>query len=177
MKPPVDEWRSERARSDRAHPRGARPAKPPSPTDPASAWTSKGIRKVSFAHGISSVADLKPATAVGVAAILARGGAVAATTSAMIERTRRRFGLTPSRLAGGAAVVREDGRERVRQLAGTSAFKASARERRKVGGRLAHLTRNLGFRRRVLGRRQVGPLRLTQSRTAARRTRSRAIGM
>jgi hypothetical protein len=48
---------------------------------------------------------------------------------------------------GHAAVVHEDEREHVRQLAGTPAFKTSACERRKVEMLFAHLKRNLGFRR------------------------------
>lgn len=48
---------------------------------------------------------------------------------------------------GHAAVVHEDERELVRQLAGTPAFKKSACERRKVDMLFAHLKRNLGFRR------------------------------
>ena len=43
--------------------------------------------------------------------------------------------------------IHEDEREHVRQLAGTPAFKTSARERRKVEMLFAHLKRNLGLRR------------------------------
>lgn len=43
--------------------------------------------------------------------------------------------------------IHEDEREHVRQLAGTPAFKASARERRKVEMLFAHLKRNLELRR------------------------------
>ncbi len=80
------EERSERIAGEPA------PAKSLSLTDPAAAWTSKGVRKVSFAYGINYLVDLKRAIVVDVAA-----------TSVMIKRTQRRFGLTPSRLAGDAA--------------------------------------------------------------------------
>lgn len=218
------------------------PAKSLSLTDPASAWTSKGSRKACFAYGANYLVDLKRAIVVDVAATPARRSDEVASTSVMIERTRRRFGLLPFRLAGDAAYgtgllvgwlrrqgiephvpvldgerqkakglfgradfafdpardayvcpgghdmtttgyvvpgglkqyrakptscgpcalkarctagaarmvtrnVHEDEREYVRQLAGTPAFKRSARERRKVEMLFAHLKRHLGFRR------------------------------
>ena len=43
--------------------------------------------------------------------------------------------------------VHEDAREHVRQIAGTPAFRQSARERRKIEMLFAHLKRNLGLRR------------------------------
>ena len=79
------------------------PAKSLSLTDPAAAWTSKGSRKACFAYGINYLVDLKRAIVVDVAATPARRTAEVASTSVMIERTKRRFGLLPSRLAGDAA--------------------------------------------------------------------------
>jgi len=81
----------------------AAPTKSLSLTDPASAWTSKGARKVSFAYGINYLVDLKRAIVVDVAATPARRTAEVASTSVMIERTQQRFGLKPARLAGDAA--------------------------------------------------------------------------
>lgn len=218
------------------------PAKALSLTDPASAWTSKGARKVSFAYAVNYLVDLRRAIIMDVAATPARWTEEVASTPVMIERTRARFGLTPSRLAGDSAYgsglligwlmgrkiephvpvrdgerqtakglftradfsfererdvyvcpgshelkttghvisgglmqyrakpascstcvlkpscttgaarmvtrnVHEDEREHVRQLAGTTAFKKSAHERRKVEMLFAHLKRNLGLRR------------------------------
>jgi hypothetical protein len=79
------------------------PAKSLSLTDPASAWTSKGSRKASFACAVSYLVDLKRAIVVDVAALPARWTEEVATTFVMIERTQRRFGLRPSRLAADAA--------------------------------------------------------------------------
>jgi hypothetical protein len=79
------------------------PAKSLSLTDPAAAWTSKGSRKACFAYGINYLVDLKRAIVVDVAATPARRTAEVASTPVMIERTRARFGLKPSRLAGDAA--------------------------------------------------------------------------
>ena len=79
------------------------PAKSLSLTDPASAWTSKGSRKACFAYGINYLIDLRRAVVVDVAATPARRTAEVASTAVMIERTRERFGLVPSRLAGDAA--------------------------------------------------------------------------
>ena len=220
------------------------PAKSLSLTDPASAWTSKGARKACFAYGINYLIDLRRAVVVDVAATPARRTAEVASTAVMIERTRERFGLVPSRLAGDAAYgtgllvgwlrrqriephvpvlngerpkakaqglfgradfafdpardvyvcpaahdlkttgyvvpgglkqyrtkattcgscalkarcttglarmvtrnLHETERENVRQLAGTSEFRRSTRERRKVEMLFAHLKRHLGFRR------------------------------
>ena len=217
------------------------PAKSLSLTDPAAAWTSKGARKASFAYAVNYLVDLKRAIVVDVAASPARWTEEVATTSVMIERTERRFGLLPSRLAADSAYgsgrlvgwlmrhgiephvplldratqtggvltraafsydrerdvyvcptghelatsghvttsdlrqyrakpatcgpcalkprctsgvarmitrnVHEDEREHVRQIAGTPAFKRSARERRKVEMLFAHLKRILGLRR------------------------------
>lgn len=68
-----------------------------------SAWTSKGARKASFAYAVNYLVDLKRAIVVDVAASPARWTEEVATTAVMIERTRRRFGLKPSRLAADAA--------------------------------------------------------------------------
>jgi len=79
------------------------PAKSLSLTDPAAAWTSKGARKASFAYAVNYLVDLKRAVVVDVAASPARWTEEVATTALMIERTRQRFGLQPSRLAADAA--------------------------------------------------------------------------
>jgi transposase len=217
------------------------PAKSLSLTDPASAWTSKGARKASFAYAVNYLVDLKRAIIVDARATPARWTEEVASTSVMIERTQKRFGLPPSRLAADSAYgsgrligwlmerkiqphaplldretrtkgmltraefhfdrerdvyvrptdhdlrttghvipgglkryrakpssrgpralkagrttgaarmvtrdVHEDEREHVRQLAGTTEFKTSAYERRKVEMLFAHLKRNLGLGR------------------------------
>jgi transposase len=79
------------------------PAKALSLTDPAAAWTSKGSRKVSFAYAVNYLVDLRRAIVVDVEATPARWSEEVASTPVMIERTRRRFGLTPSRLAADSA--------------------------------------------------------------------------
>lgn len=79
------------------------PAKSLSLTDPAAAWTSKGARKASFAYAVNYLVDLQRAVVVDVAASPARWTEEVATTSVMIERTRERFGLRPSRLAADSA--------------------------------------------------------------------------
>ena len=79
------------------------PAKLLSRTDPATAWTSKGSRKACFAYGTNYLVNLKRAIVVDVAATPAPRGDEVASTSVMIERTKQRFSLLPSRLAGDAA--------------------------------------------------------------------------
>ena len=79
------------------------PAKALSLTDPASAWTSKGARKVSFAYAVNYLVDLKRAIIVDTQATPARWTEEVASTPVMIERTQRRFGLSPSRLAADSA--------------------------------------------------------------------------
>ena len=79
------------------------PARSLSLTDPAAAWTSKGSRRACLAHGTNDLVDLERAIVVDVAATPARRSEEVASTSVMIERTRQRFGLTPSRPAGDAA--------------------------------------------------------------------------
>ena len=79
------------------------PAKALSLTDPASAWTSKGARKASFAYAVNYLVDLKRAIIVDTQATPARWTEEVASTPVMIERTQRRFGLSPSRLAADSA--------------------------------------------------------------------------
>lgn len=83
------------------------------------------------------------------------------TTGAIIPGGLRQYRAKPTscgpcaikpRCTGGLARmvtrnVHEDEREHVRSLAGTPAFKRSARERRKVEMLFAHLKRNLDLRR------------------------------
>lgn len=79
------------------------PAKLLSLTDPAAAWTSKGARKASFAYAVNYLVDLKRAVVVDVTASPARWTEEVASTAVMIERTQKRFGLQPTRLAADAA--------------------------------------------------------------------------
>jgi transposase len=72
-------------------------------TDPAAAWTSKGQMKVGFAYGINYLIDTRNAVIIDVEATPARWSAEVAATKTMLERTKERMGLTPSRLAADAA--------------------------------------------------------------------------
>src|SRR5215475_6363676 len=74
-----------------------------SPTDPSSAWTAKANKRVQFGYGLNYLIDVENAVIVDVEATPARTYDEVAATSAMIERTRRRFNLKPKRLAADTA--------------------------------------------------------------------------
>ena len=84
-------------RSDR------KPPKVISPSDPSSAWTAKANKRVLFGYGLNYLIDLKHAVIVDVEATPARTYDEVAATRTMIERTRRRFDLSPKRLAADTA--------------------------------------------------------------------------
>lgn len=79
------------------------PPKALSLTDPNAALTSKGKSKIAFAYGDNYLIDTKAAIIVDVEASPARWTAEVAATRTMIERTERRFGLTPKQLAADTA--------------------------------------------------------------------------
>ena len=86
--------------------RQPRPRKPPkviSPGDPSSAWTAKANKRVQFGYGLNYLIDVEHAVIVDVEATPARTYDEVAATRTMIERTRRRFDLTPKRLAADTA--------------------------------------------------------------------------
>ena len=74
-----------------------------SPSDPASAWTAKANKRVQFGYGLNYLIDNENAIIVDVEATPARGYDEVAATRTMIERTDRRFGLKPKRLAADTA--------------------------------------------------------------------------
>jgi hypothetical protein len=69
-----------------------------SPSDPSSAWTAKANKRVPFGYGLNYLIDLKHAVIVDVETTSARTYDEVAATRTMIERTRRRFDLSPKRL-------------------------------------------------------------------------------
>src|SRR5580700_8033595 len=74
-----------------------------SPVDPCSAWTAKANKRVQFGYGLNYLIDIKHAVIVDVEATPARTYDEVAATKMMIERTRRRFDLSPVRLAADTA--------------------------------------------------------------------------
>jgi hypothetical protein len=74
-----------------------------SPSDPLSAWTAKANKRVQFGYGLNYLIDVKHAVIVDVEATPARTYDEVAATQTMLERTRRRFKLSPKRLAADTA--------------------------------------------------------------------------
>ncbi|MBV8963224.1 MAG: transposase [Hyphomicrobiales bacterium] len=82
-----------------------KPPKMISPSDPSSAWTAKANKRVQFGYGLNYLVDVENAVIVDVEATPARTYDEVAATRTMIERTRRRFDLTPKRLAADTAMA------------------------------------------------------------------------
>ena len=80
-----------------------KPPKVISPSDPSSAWTAKANKRVQFGYGLNYLVDVEHAIIVDVEATPARTYDEVAATRTMIERTQRRFDLTPKRLAADTA--------------------------------------------------------------------------
>lgn len=74
-----------------------------SPSDPASAWTTKGRLRVQFAYGLNYLIDDEHAVIVDVEATPARISKEVASTKTMIKRTIDRIGLVPKHLAADSA--------------------------------------------------------------------------
>lgn len=74
-----------------------------SPSDPASAWTTKGRLRVQFAYGLNYLIDDKHAVIVDVEATPARISKEVASTKLMLTRTEERLGLKPKHLAADSA--------------------------------------------------------------------------
>lgn len=74
-----------------------------SPTDPASAWTSKAHKRAQFGYGLNYLIDTEHAVIVDVEATPARTYDEVAATKTMIERTKASFGLKPDQLAADTA--------------------------------------------------------------------------
>jgi hypothetical protein len=80
-----------------------KPPKVISLSDPSSAWTAKANKRVQFGYGLNYLIDVEHAVIVDVEATPARTYDEVAATRTMIERTQRRFDLTPKRLAADTA--------------------------------------------------------------------------
>lgn len=74
-----------------------------SPSDPASAWTTKGRQRVQFAYGLNYLIDDEHAIIVDVEPTPARISKEVASTKVMLRRTAERFGLLPKYLAADSA--------------------------------------------------------------------------
>ena len=74
-----------------------------SPSDPCSAWTAKANKRVQFGYGLNYLIDIDNAVIVDVEATPARAYDEVAATRIMIERTDKRLGLKPKRLAADTA--------------------------------------------------------------------------
>jgi transposase len=74
-----------------------------SPSDPASAWTTRGRNKVQFAYSINHLIDLQDGVIVDVEATPTRISKEVAATKAMLDRVQDKFDLKPKRIAGDVA--------------------------------------------------------------------------
>ena len=80
-----------------------KPPKVISLSDPCSAWTAKANKRVQFGYGLNYLIDVENAVIVDVEATPARTYDEVAAARTMIERTERRMGLKPQRLAADTA--------------------------------------------------------------------------
>ena len=74
-----------------------------SPSDPSSAWTTRGRHKVMFGYSLNYLIDLDQAVILDVEATPTRITKEVDATGIMIERTKKRFDLKPHYLAGDVA--------------------------------------------------------------------------
>ena len=74
-----------------------------SPTDPATAWTTRGRNKVMFSYSLNYLIDMEHAVIVDVEATPTRITKEVDATETMIERAQDRFGLKPDHIAGDVA--------------------------------------------------------------------------
>jgi hypothetical protein len=72
-------------------------------SDPCSAWTAKANKRVQFGYGLNYLIDIENAVIVDVEATPARTYDEVAAARTMIDRTERRMGLKPQRLAADTA--------------------------------------------------------------------------
>jgi transposase len=72
-------------------------------SDPASAWTAKANKRVQFGYGLNYLIDTANAVIVDVEATPARTYDEVRATKTMLNRTQRRLGLKPKRLAADTA--------------------------------------------------------------------------
>lgn len=74
-----------------------------SPVDPSAAWTTRGRNKVMFGYSLNYLIDMEHAVIVDVEATPTRISKEVDATETMLDRTARRFGLKPGRVAGDVA--------------------------------------------------------------------------
>jgi transposase len=74
-----------------------------SPSDPSAAWTAKANKRVQFGYGLNYLIDIANAIIVDVEPTPARTYDEVESTKTMLDRTERRFGLKPKRLAADTA--------------------------------------------------------------------------
>jgi transposase len=79
------------------------PPKVISLSDPCSAWTAKANKRVQFGYGINYLIDTENAIIVDVEATPARTYDEVVAAKTMIDRTSKRMGLKPERLAADSA--------------------------------------------------------------------------
>ena len=72
-------------------------------SDPAAAWTAKANKRVQFGYGLNYLIDTENAVIVDVEATPARTYDEVRATKTMLNRTKRRLGLKPKRLAADTA--------------------------------------------------------------------------
>ncbi|MDP6774145.1 MAG: IS1182 family transposase [Rhodospirillales bacterium] len=89
--------------SDNAPINPDRKPKAMSPTDPISAWTTRGRHKVMFGYSLNYLIDMENAIIVDVEATPTRITKEVDATETMIERTEDRFALKPRHIAGDVA--------------------------------------------------------------------------
>src|ERR1700752_3331854 len=80
-----------------------KPPKVISPGDPCSAWTAKANHRVQFGCGLNYLIDIENAVIVDVEPTPARTYDEVESTKTMPNRTERRFGIKPKRLAADTA--------------------------------------------------------------------------
>jgi transposase len=80
-----------------------KPPKVISLSDPCSAWTAKANKRVQFGYGLNYLIDIENAVIVDVEATPARTYDEVVAARTMLERTGRRMGLKPQRLAADTA--------------------------------------------------------------------------
>ena len=80
-----------------------KPPKVISLSDPCSAWTAKANKRVQFGYGLNYLIDTENGIVVDVEATPARTYDEVAAARTMIERTEKRMGLKPQRLAADTA--------------------------------------------------------------------------
>ena len=74
-----------------------------SPSDPASAWTTRGRYKVMFGYSLNYVIDMESPVILDVEATPTRLSLETDATEIMVERIEDRLGLKPKRFAGDIA--------------------------------------------------------------------------